>query len=241
MWNVTQALVREKGISHSFHMHESQWHYLFHTVNLGPDDLRSVRSAIYSIRNKWYDVGVELNISFQTLNAIRTDCPNNCADCLREMLVVWLSRTSPPPSWSGLVEALSSEPVGERRLAEQIHTQYCVSSHDVVDSGDTDAEATGMRYSNFCHTSCIGVLASVPGLPRYAYSVCKQLKCAKWERPGIEAIHVYNMCTCRYVYMYVFPAHVHTSGAPEPLYNTSVYQWVCLASMCNPHYNCQLS
>ena len=117
------------------------------TANLGPDDFRSVRSAVYSVRNKWYDIGVELNISFQTLNAIKADCPNNCAECLREMLVVWLSRTSPPPSWSGLVEALSSEPVGEKRLAEQIHTQYCVP-HDVA---DTETETTGMKHR---HCQC---------------------------------------------------------------------------------------
>ena len=122
----------------------------FHTVNLGPDDLRCVRSAIYSVRSKWYDIGVELNISVERLNVIRRDY-QNCADCLREMLVVWLSRTSPPPSWSGLVEALSIVPVGEKRLAEEIHTQYCVPSHDVIDSGGADTGTTGRVYDVVQH------------------------------------------------------------------------------------------
>ena len=110
---------------------------------LGPDDFRDVRSAIYSVRHKWYDIGLELKISFQTLNVIKTDCPQNSADCLREMLVEWLSRTSPAPSWSSLVEALSSEPVGERRLADEIHAKYCTPC-DGQDGENIDSEAAGM-------------------------------------------------------------------------------------------------
>ena len=116
----------------------------FHTVNLGPDDFRRVRSAVYSVRHKWYDIGLELNISFRTLNAIKADYPNNCADCLREMLVEWLSTTSPPPTWSGLVEALSSDPLGEKRLADEIHSQYCVAD-DTTHSEDNECETSGMR------------------------------------------------------------------------------------------------
>ena len=111
--------------------------------NLGPNDLRRVRGAIYSVHHKWYNIGLELDIPFTTLDGINTNFKMT-DECLTEMLKQWLTRMSPPPSWSGLVEALSSEPVGEKRLAEQIHTQYCFS-HDVA---DTETETTGMRYSN---------------------------------------------------------------------------------------------
>ena len=40
------------------------------------------------------------------------------------MLKEWLSSTS-PPTWSGLVQALSTALVGEQRLAEDIRKQYC--------------------------------------------------------------------------------------------------------------------
>ena len=46
-------------------------------------------------------------------------------DCLKEMLIKWLSSTSPPPTWSGLVQSLSSALVGEQRLAEEVREQYC--------------------------------------------------------------------------------------------------------------------
>ena len=86
-----------------------------------------MRGEIFSVRHKWYDIGVELNIPYHTLNVIEKDHPNNCADCLRKMLEHWLTRTTPAPSWSGLVEALSSEPVGEQRLASQIQSKYCTT------------------------------------------------------------------------------------------------------------------
>ena len=94
------------------------------TGNLDPGDLRAVRTAIFSARAKWYDIGVELEVSPATLDAIQLD-RGNAADCFREMLKEWLSSTSPPPTWSGLIQALSSAPVGEERLAEDIRKQYC--------------------------------------------------------------------------------------------------------------------
>ena len=110
----------------------------FLSSDLGPDELRTVRSELFSVRDKWYDIGLELNIPFQTLNVIEKDNPNNCANCLRKMLMEWLSSSSPDPSWSGLVEALSSEPVREKRLAREIHSKYCAAS-DSINGGEMNA------------------------------------------------------------------------------------------------------
>ena len=93
--------------------------------HLGPDDLADVLNAIYTVRSKWYHIGLQLKIPFQTLNVIRTEHRDNTTDCLTEMLQKWLTSVSPPPTWSGLVQALSSAPVGEERLAEEIRQQYC--------------------------------------------------------------------------------------------------------------------
>ena len=99
--------------------------FFFGTGNLSVNDLRATRRAIFSIRHKWYDIGVELDMSPSTLDAIKTENSNNTAVCLTEMLKKWLSGVSSPPTWSGLIQALSSEPVGEKRLAEEIREQYC--------------------------------------------------------------------------------------------------------------------
>ena len=95
------------------------------TGQLGPDDLCDVLSAIYTVRHKWYYIGLKLKIPFQTLNVIRTEHRDNTTDSLTEMLQKWLTSISPPPTWSDLVQALSSAPVGEQRLAEEIREQYC--------------------------------------------------------------------------------------------------------------------
>ena len=95
------------------------------TGQLGPDNLCDVLSAICTVRHKWYYIGLELKIPFQTLNVIRTEQHNNTTDCLTEMLQKWLTSISPPHTWSDIVQALSSAPVGEKRLAEEIRKQYC--------------------------------------------------------------------------------------------------------------------
>ena len=62
---------------------------------------------------------------------------NNCTtdECLTEMLKHWLNCD---PSWSDLVQAISSEPVGEKTLARQIQTKYCAQRK--TDAGN---ETTG--------------------------------------------------------------------------------------------------
>ena len=111
------------------------------TGNLGPDDLRAVRTAIFSVRAKWYDIGVELEISHYTLNAIQTECPSNSASCLTKMLIEWLTSVSPPPTWSSLVQALSSEPVREKLLAKEIRERYCHQDRE---------QATGPAAGGVC-------------------------------------------------------------------------------------------
>ena len=97
---------------------------MFLLDNIGPDDLCHVQGAIYSIHHKWYNIGLQLHISFHVLDGIKVN--NRTTDeCLTEMLKHWLTRDSPDPSWNELVEALFSEPVGEKTLARHIQTNYC--------------------------------------------------------------------------------------------------------------------
>ena len=88
--------------------------------------------AIFIVHPKWYNLGLKLHITSSSLDGIKANF-RMTDECMREMLKQWLAQMSPPPNWSGLVEALSSVLVGEKRLAEEIHTQYCVP-RDVMDS-----------------------------------------------------------------------------------------------------------
>ena len=118
--------------------------FLYLLTDLGPDDLRCVRSSIYSIHHKWYDIGVELNISFHVLDGMKAN--NSTTDkCLTEMLKHWLTHDSPDPSWNDLVAALFSEPVGEKRLAKHIQTKFRAAKEE------TDCSYSGNTSGNVQH------------------------------------------------------------------------------------------
>ena len=128
--------------------------YFAIVTDLGPDDLCDVLNAIFTGRDKWYHIGLQLKIPFQTLNVIRREHRDNATDCLTEMLQKWLTSTSPPPTWSGLVQALSSAPVGEKRLAEDIRRQHCLQDGEQATGpapGEVKAETADHvhRYKTF--------------------------------------------------------------------------------------------
>ena len=89
--------------------------------------MKNARSALYLVRAKWKDIGIELEIDIRTLDSIERSCHFQDNDCLTRMLDYWLKQTDPPPSWDAIVEALDSGPIGEEHLAEQIKQKYCAS------------------------------------------------------------------------------------------------------------------
>ena len=89
------------------------------------DDLRDVRRAIWDVRRKWFDLGLELDIPLSDLNNIRARYKDASSDCLIQILVEWLKRSSPPPTWRALIAALRDQAVDEEALAEVIGTKYC--------------------------------------------------------------------------------------------------------------------
>ena len=89
------------------------------------DSLKDVREALFDVRNSWYDIGVELDVSPATLDNIKTQFHDNAGHCLREMLKVWLKGVS--CSWRVIVAALKSKALRENTgtLATDIEKEYC--------------------------------------------------------------------------------------------------------------------
>ena len=85
---------------------------LVHTIG----DLANVRRLVYPARTKWYDIGLELQLPVDTLDAIERSRGDD-GDRLRDVLKYWLRRAAPAPTSKALVDALKSAPVGESRLA----------------------------------------------------------------------------------------------------------------------------
>ncbi len=87
-------------------------------------DLSCVREELLDVRSKWFDIGLKLKLSVGILEGIRGQYANP-SEALREMLLHWLKKVDPPPTWEGLACALESCTVGEPRLAEQLRTKFC--------------------------------------------------------------------------------------------------------------------
>ena len=114
---------------------------LYNHVGLCPEDLRKVRGAIFSAKVKWYDIGVELELPLSLLDELDKENGKDSGECLRKMLKEWLSGVSPAPSWNSLVEALSSDPVGEHILAKKIAEKYCITEDQLGSQTPDDKHA----------------------------------------------------------------------------------------------------
>ena len=86
---------------------------------LNPNDLRKVLRTIWEARTEWYNLGLELEITSDTLDSIELSNRQNPDRCFRAMLTKWL-REHKQPSWSALAEALTSPSVGLSHLAQEI-------------------------------------------------------------------------------------------------------------------------
>ena len=88
-------------------------------ITLGVNDLSCVQEKLLDVSHKWFDIGLTLKLRVGTLERLRNQYPD-ISTCLREMLLEWLKKVDPPPTWERLAHALESRVVGEPRLAEQL-------------------------------------------------------------------------------------------------------------------------
>ena len=83
------------------------------------DDLKEVRDLLFDVRRKWYDIGIELDVKVDELDTIKADCDDVANKCLTELLIKWLKRIKPQPTWKALEQALRSKAVNEQELAKK--------------------------------------------------------------------------------------------------------------------------
>ena len=104
-------------------------------------DLKTVLNFVWGAKEKWFNLGVQLNIGMEELQRINQKfCPES-GSCLREMVLTWLNMTDPAPSWEVLATALEGYSVdsykssdGARNIREmynvpkkpcELHTVLC--------------------------------------------------------------------------------------------------------------------
>ena len=74
---------------------------------------------MWEARVKWYNLGLGLDITPDSLDAIELANSQNPNRCFRAMLTQWL-REHRQPTWNALAKSLKSPSVGYSQLGEQI-------------------------------------------------------------------------------------------------------------------------
>ena len=77
------------------------------------------------IPSKWRDVGLQLGIDHGVLEGIAPISPGDTNLCYSNVFTWWKNQNSAtyPYTWSTLVQALESQAVGEKRLADKIRNE----------------------------------------------------------------------------------------------------------------------
>ena len=96
---------------------------------LGLSDLWRVQDTLWKASTRWYNLGLGLDISPDSLDSTELANAGNPDCCFRAMLTKWL-REHQRPTWSALAEALRSPSIGRSYLAEQIQHQPIFSADE---------------------------------------------------------------------------------------------------------------
>ena len=85
--------------------------------------LKYLLKELNQLASDWEDLGIELEVDDGALKTIKADHPQNCTDCLRETLRLWLKTIDPPPSWDIIVKAVKD--IKHEDLACRLKSKYC--------------------------------------------------------------------------------------------------------------------
>ena len=86
------------------------------------NDIGLLLEELLDVQTKWYNLGLQLNLTVSTQDRIKTEF-SDPREQLLEMLKTWLSAGY--QSWKTLTNALRSRNVGESQLADDLETKYC--------------------------------------------------------------------------------------------------------------------
>ena len=84
--------------------------------------LKDLVEELFGVKKKWYSIGLQLNVSDDTLDNIDAECKDVHTVTLRRMLQEW--RKQEETSWAALVNALQSQSVSEFTLAKNLKGRY---------------------------------------------------------------------------------------------------------------------
>ena len=94
-------------------------------------------NLVWVARDRWFKIGVQLNIGVETLKDISIEYSNlgypyhgrDSGMCFREMLSEWLNAS---PSWEELATALDHDSVGYSDMAKGIRQMFNIVEKPLV-------------------------------------------------------------------------------------------------------------
>ena len=81
--------------------------------------LKEIRSKCWEARNKWLNIGLELNLAMEDLKALQTEHRSDAEKCFTAMLNLWLS-SNKKPTLTDLKAALRERTVNLHAVADEI-------------------------------------------------------------------------------------------------------------------------
>ena len=113
------------------------------------EDFTDVYRDLFSIRPKWYNLGLALNLPLDGLDCIRIKYREDPSDCLREVIKARL-KLEHKLTWRDIIIALRESIVGESVLADKIGTKLgCEPSCSPEQSAVQTAPECVVRYSSY--------------------------------------------------------------------------------------------
>ena len=95
-------------------------------------DFKTVLNFVWSAKNEWFNLGVQLNIGMEELQRIGLKFGHDSGSCLREMVLTWLNMTDPAPSWEVLATALEGNSVLHSGIASEIREKFNIQTKPSV-------------------------------------------------------------------------------------------------------------
>ena len=86
------------------------------TVNL-------LYQKLFSVRAKWYSVGLNLDLHPSTLDAIEQKHRGDTDRCMATVLEKWLAK-KPDGTWDNVLDMLESPSLNQKALAKELRQQF---------------------------------------------------------------------------------------------------------------------
>ena len=132
-------------------------------IKMAELELSEVIDELFEARNKWFDIGLQLQLHHSELKSIEDKYRDDPDKCFRQMLIAWeTSSSQAPKAWSTLVKILRKPAIKYEVLATRIERKYCqrVTTGEKRPHPDpgTDTESATKRHCPEDNFTCESLL-----------------------------------------------------------------------------------